>query len=54
MSNLVGSYLRHDSGATSIEYALIAGCIAMAVVTTLTTMGGEIFSLYTSIANAFP
>lgn len=40
-----------DQGADLIEYALLAGLISLACVATLTTVGGKLNTLYTSISN---
>lgn len=43
-------FLRDDTGATSIEYGLIAGMISMVIVVSLTLMGGNLQILYDAIA----
>lgn len=43
-------FLRDERGATAIEYALIAGLIAVACVTALTLMGGSITGLFDDVA----
>ena len=40
-------------GATAIEYALIACGVAGAIVAIVTTLGGSVSGMYTTIANAF-
>lgn len=50
MSNAIMKFLRDEEGATAIEYGLIAGLIAVALVTTLTTLGGDLGKLFTSIS----
>ncbi len=45
--------LRACEGATAIEYAMIAGGIAVAIAATLTTLGGRVNALYTSVAAIF-
>lgn len=39
-------------GATAIEYGLIIGLIAAVIVTVLTTMGGKLNTLFTSVATS--
>jgi len=46
----VRRFLRDDTGATSIEYGLIAGMISMVIVVSLTLMGGNLQILYDAIA----
>jgi pilus assembly protein Flp/PilA len=41
---------RDDSGATAIEYGLIAALIAVVVVTALTTVGGNLKNTFNSVA----
>ncbi len=50
MGNMVKQFIVDDSGADLIEYALLAGLIALAAVATLTTVGTNISGLYTKIS----
>ena len=50
MKNLVARFLNDESGAAAIEYALIAGLIALAIVTGATALGGDIGGKFTSIS----
>jgi pilus assembly protein Flp/PilA len=43
------TFLADESGATSIEYALIAGAIFMAIVTTLASIGPLLEAKYAAI-----
>jgi len=43
--------LRDDNGATAIEYGLIAALIAVAAVTVLGTVGTNLTSVFTTVAN---
>ncbi|MFO8023034.1 MAG: Flp family type IVb pilin [Perlabentimonas sp.] len=45
---------REDDGVTSIEYALIAVLIAIAIVVTLDQVGVTVSGFYQSVADAFP
>lgn len=38
-----------ESGATSIEYALIAGIISIAIVASLTSVSGELQSTFSKV-----
>jgi pilus assembly protein Flp/PilA len=41
------------SAATSIEYAMIAAGIAVAIVAVVTALGGNVNAMYTSVSAAF-
>jgi pilus assembly protein Flp/PilA len=45
-------FLRNDSGATAIEYAIIASGIAVAIATTIVSLGSSVQGLYGSVATA--
>ena len=49
----VRRFLAAQEGATAIEYALIAAGIAGAVIAVVTTLGGSVNTMWTSVANAF-
>ena len=51
MSTLLWKYIDDETGATAIEYALIASLIAVAIVATLTILFGNLNNVYTEIAN---
>ena len=45
--------LRADaSGVTAIEYGLIAGLIAVVIITAVTTVGTDLQTAFTTVANA--
>ena len=44
--------LKDDSGATAIEYGLIAALIAVVVITTVRTVGTNLKTTFTSVATA--
>ena len=52
ISRTVRRFLPAQEGATAIEYALIASGIAGAIVAVLTTLGGNVNAMWTSVANA--
>jgi pilus assembly protein Flp/PilA len=52
MRKLLLRFLADQSGATSIEYALIASGIALAIVTTVFSLGPEISARYTAVSDA--
>ncbi len=47
---LVERFLRDQRGATAIEYAMIASGIAVAIATTIVSLGSTVNGLYTSVA----
>lgn len=50
---LIARFFRKKDGATSIEYALIASMIAMAIIIGVQTMGTQLSSTFNHIGNAF-
>lgn len=50
MTNMIKRFWKDEEGATAIEYGLIAGLIAVALVTTLTTLGTDLGALFTFIS----
>jgi pilus assembly protein Flp/PilA len=48
----VRSFLGNENGATAIEYALIAGGIAVAIVTAVNGLGTKVTSLFNSVNSA--
>jgi pilus assembly protein Flp/PilA len=49
---LIFEFVRKEDGATSIEYALIASMIAMAIVVGVQLMGTQLSTVYVEIGNA--
>ena len=49
--NLISRFVRDESGATAIEYGLIAALIAVAAVTIMGTVGTNLSSVFTTVAN---
>ena len=45
-------FLKDESGATAIEYGLIAALIAVVVITALRTIGTNLSSVFTSIGTS--
>lgn len=45
-------FLRNDSGATAIEYALIASGIAGAIIVVVIALGTSVKNMYTSVSSA--
>ena len=45
-------FAKDESGATAIEYGLIAGLISVIIITALTQIGTKLNTKFTSISNA--
>jgi pilus assembly protein Flp/PilA len=45
-------FLRDESGATAIEYAIIASGIAVAIATTIVSLGSSVKGMYSSVATS--
>jgi pilus assembly protein Flp/PilA len=46
--------LANDRGATSIEYALLAALIALAIIGSATTIGTQLNSNFVEVSEQFP
>jgi len=44
---------RNESGVTAMEYALIAGLVAIAIVAAVTTLGTSVSGLFGSVLGGF-
>ena len=49
MSRIISRFIRNESGATAIEYGLIAAGIAVAIITIVGAVGDELVTLFTSV-----
>lgn len=52
MKNLISRFLKDESGATAIEYGLIAALIAVAIIGAATALGGQISAKFTEVGTA--
>ncbi|ASY72093.1 PilA2 pilus assembly protein [Sinorhizobium fredii USDA 205] len=52
MKNLLVRFVRNESGATAIEYGLIAGLIAVAIISAVQLVGTDIGAKFTAISTA--
>jgi pilus assembly protein Flp/PilA len=52
MSLLIKRLLKDESGATAIEYGLIAAGISVAIIATVQGLGTKLNSTFTSVSNA--
>ncbi|MFM2248565.1 MAG: hypothetical protein RL071_4640 [Pseudomonadota bacterium] len=49
--NMIKRFIKDESGATAIEYGLIAGLVAVAVIAALTALGGSLNNLFSDISD---
>lgn len=52
MTRIFARYFADKSGATAIEYGLIAALVSVVIITAVTTMGGNLTTTFDSIATA--
>ncbi len=45
------NFLRDESGATAIEYGLIAAGISVAIIATVNTLGGQLKNTFSSVSS---
>jgi pilus assembly protein Flp/PilA len=50
--SLIKSFLRDESGATAIEYGLIAAGISVAIIAVVQGLGTKLTSTFTSVSGA--
>ena len=48
--NVLARFARDESGATAIEYGLIAALIAVGIIAAATTLGGSLAGLFNKIS----
>lgn len=51
MKNLFARFVKDESGATAIEYGLIAALISIAIITAATTLGSNISATFSKVAD---
>ena len=49
MRNTLKNFVANDSGATAIEYAMIAGLVSIVIVTAVTQIGTKLSSFFQSL-----
>ena len=52
MKNLVSRFLKDESGATAIEYGLIAAGISIAIIAVVQLVGGQLVTNFEEIRTA--
>jgi pilus assembly protein Flp/PilA len=48
----ISNFIRNESGATAIEYALIASLIAVAIITAVSTVGGKVNNVFAEVGSS--
>jgi pilus assembly protein Flp/PilA len=51
MTNLLTQFSKDESGATAIEYGLIAAGISVAIITVVNTLGSQLKTTFTTISS---
>lgn len=51
MANVMKRFVKDESGATAIEYGMIAALIAVVIIVTLQTIGTKLNAAFKSIAD---
>ncbi len=54
MTNVFCKLLRDESGATAIEYGLIAALISVVIIGAVTTIGTKLNTTFLQIGNSLP
>ena len=52
MNKRIALFFKNESGATAIEYGLIAGIVSVAIIAAFATFGADLATLMTSIGTA--
>ncbi|CAJ0720365.1 hypothetical protein LMG6871_03783 [Ralstonia edaphis] len=52
MKNAILKFIRDEQGATAVEYGMIAGLIAAAIVTIVSTLGTKLENVFKTICQA--
>jgi pilus assembly protein Flp/PilA len=53
MYNVIGRFLREESGATALEYTFIASLIALGIIGTVTLIGTKVSSHFSNLETGF-
>ena len=51
MKNLFARFAKDESGATAIEYGLIAALVSVAAIGALTAMGSSLQTMFNTVSN---
>jgi pilus assembly protein Flp/PilA len=50
--NIISRFIRDESGATAIEYGLIAALIAVVIITGVTAVGSNLSTTFNSLSTS--
>ncbi len=53
MKSKMADFLRDESGATSIEYALIAAGIFLVIIASVNAIGTDVIGVFQDVSNGF-
>ena len=51
MTKIFARFAQDESGATAIEYGLIAALISVVIITAVTTLGGNLTAVFTKLGD---
>ncbi len=51
MNGLIGRFVKDESGATAIEYGLIAAGISVAIIAVVNSLGSQLKSTFSNISS---
>ncbi|MCL4527513.1 MAG: Flp family type IVb pilin [Gammaproteobacteria bacterium] len=54
MKHAVARFVREEEGVTAIEYGLIAGLIAVAIIAAVTGLGQKLVAVFQRVTGALP
>jgi len=49
--SMISRFLKNESGATAIEYGLIAALVAVAIIGALSTLGGDLKATFNAVSS---
>ena len=52
MKKLIAGFVRDESGATAIEYGLIAAGISVAIIAVVNTLGGQLKATFSTVSDS--
>ena len=52
MTNLISRFVRDESGATAIEYGLIAALIAVVIISAVQVVGTKLSTTFTTVSGS--
>ena len=50
--SIIQRFVRNESGATAIEYGLIAAGISVAIIAVVNTLGGKLTTTFSNVTSA--